>query len=310
MSSRTNLAASVAARLLNRARQTGDDYQILLTSYCLERFLYRLAVSDRRERFVLKGAMLLRLWSDRPYRATLDLDLLRRGDGGFDSVREDLRAIVATPVPADAVQFDGGGIRIEAIRAEDEYAGTRVTLPASCGRARLMLQVDMGVADAVWPAPQTCVFPTLLDFPAPELLVYPREAVVAEKFEAMVVLGDRNGRIKDFFDLHHLATRFEFDRATVVEAVRRTFQRRRTPIPENQPIALTRDYWDNPSRPAQVRAFARRSRIEVPEAFADECARLLDTFLSPVLDDLRNRRALAGTWPPGGPWSREGGTRR
>ena len=155
MSGKTDLAASVAARLLNRAKQNGDDYQTLLTSYCLERFLYRLAVSDRRDRFVLKGAMLLRLWSDRPYRATLDLDLLRRGDGAFDAVRDDLRAIVATPAPADAVDFDGERIGIDAIRAEDEYAGTRATLPARCGRARLMLQIDMGLADAVWPAPQT-----------------------------------------------------------------------------------------------------------------------------------------------------------
>jgi hypothetical protein len=304
MTGKVNLAASVAARLLNRARQDGDDYQTLLTSYCIERFLYRLSVSARRERFVLKGAMLLRLWSDRPYRATLDLDLLRRGDGAFDAIRADLRAIVATPAPPDALDFDVERITMEAIRAEDEYAGTRATLPARCGKARVMLQIDMGLADAVWPAPQTCIFPTLLDLPAPELFAYPREAVVAEKFEAMVVLGDRNSRIKDFFDLHHLATRFEFDRATLAEAVRRTFERRSTPIPEQPPIALTREYWDNPSRPAQVRAFARRARIAVPEAFAEECARTLDAFLSPVLEDLQNARAPVGTWPPGGPWSR------
>jgi hypothetical protein len=126
--------------------------------------------------------------------------------------------------------------------------------------------------------------------------------MVAEKFEAMVVLGDRNTRIKDFFDLHHLATQFEFDRATLVEAVRRTFERRQTPIPEQQPIALTREYWDNPSRPAQARAFARRARIAVPEHFADECAGALDAFLSPVLEDLRRGRTPSGTWPAAGPW--------
>lgn len=302
MSAKTDLAASVAARLLNRARQTGDDYQTLLTGYCLERFLYRLGASDRRDRFVLKGAMLLRIWSDRPYRATLDLDLLRRGDGAFEAVRDDLRAIVTTPAPPDAVDFDGERIRIEPIRPEDEYAGTRATLPARCGKARLTLQIDMGLADAVWPAPQSCTYPTLLDFPAPELLAYPREAVVAEKLEAMVVLGDRNSRIKDFFDLHYLASHFEFDRATLAEAVRRTFERRGTPIPEQQPIALSSEYWDNPSRPVQVRAFAQRARIAVPEDFADKCARTLDAFLSPVLEDLRGGRAPAGTWRSGGPW--------
>jgi hypothetical protein len=302
MSATPNLAASVAARLLNRAKQTGDDYQTLLTGYCIERFLYRLGAGDRRDRFVLKGAMLLRLWSDRPYRATLDLDLLRRGDGAFEAILGDLRAIVSTPVPPDAVTFDGDHIRIEAIGAEDEYAGARAKLPARCGNARLTLQIDVGLGDALWPAPQTCIYPTLLDLPAPELLAYSREAVVAEKLEAMVVLGDRNSRIKDFFDLHYFASQFEFDRATLAEAVRRTFARRHTPVPQEAPLALTRDYWDNPSRPAQMRAFARRAHICVPDGFEDECARLLDAFLSPVLDDLRAGRTPMGKWRPGGPW--------
>lgn len=231
MTTKADLAASVAARLLNRAKQAGDDYQALLTSYCLERFLYRLAVSSLRDRFVLKGAMLLRLWSDRPYRATLDLDLLRRGDGTFEAVRDDLRAIVATPVPGDAVDFDGDRIRIEAIRPEDEYSGARATLPARCGKARLMLQIDMGLAD-----------------------------------------------------------------------VRRTFARRNTPIPSDQPIALTREYWDNPSRPMQVRAFARRARISVTDDFAGACVLTLDAFLTPVWEDLRAGRGLARAWRPGGPW--------
>lgn len=174
--------------------------------------------------------------------------------------------------------------------------------------ARLVLQIDMGLADAVWPAPLTCTFPTLLDFPAPELLTYPREAVVAEKFEAMVVLGDRNSRIKDFFDMYYLTTHFEFHRPTVVESVRRTLERRRTPIPERQPVALTSEYWNNPSRPAQVRAFARRARIAVPDDFPADCARMLDAFFSPVLEDLRRDHAFSGIWRPGGPWLEPAGT--
>jgi predicted nucleotidyltransferase component of viral defense system len=299
-----NLAASVAARLLNRAKETGDDYQTLLTTYCLERFLYRLGTSDRRDRFILKGAMLLRLWSDRPYRATRDLDLLRRGDGASEAIRDDLEAIVTTAVPPDGVELDAARITLEAVRAEDEDedAGTRATLPARCGQARLVLQIDIGLGDAVWPPPEACTYPTLLDLPAPNLLAYPREVVVAEKLEAMVTLGDRNSRIKDFFDLHHLATRFPFDRATLVEAVRRTFARRQTPIPNEVPIALTRAYWDNPSRPAQIRAFSRRTHVAAGEDFAHECSRILAAFLWPVLEDVRTTAAHSGTWQPGGPW--------
>lgn len=301
-SGKSNLAASVTARLLNRAKQAGDDYQTLLTSYCFERFLYRLGASEVRDRFVLKGAMLLRLWSDRPYRATRDLDLLRRGDGSLEAVHADILAICSTPVEPDAVIFDSATLRTEAIRVESEDVGTRATLLARCGTARLNLQIDLGIGDSVWPAPQPCAYPVLLELPAPEVLAYPREAVVAEKLEAMVVLGDRNSRIKDFFDLHHLASRFEFDRAMLAEAVRRTFAKRRTPVLAEPPIGLTPAYWANPTRPAQVRAFARRARLEIPDAFEIELDRVLGSFLLPILDDIYRAEQREGVWPPGGPW--------
>ena len=126
-----------------------------------------------------------------------------------------------------------------------------------------MLQIDLGLGDSVWPAPQICTYPALLDFPAPTIMAYPREAVVAEKFEAIVVLGSRNSRIKDFFDLHHLANHFGFDRAILAESIRRTFERRGTPIPADEPIGLTQAYWENPSRAVQVEAFARRAKLIV-----------------------------------------------
>ena len=211
------------------------------------------------------------------------------------------------------MSFDADAVEIQAIRAEDEYAGARTTLPARCGQARLMLRIDMELGDAVWPAPQPCTYPTLLEFPAPALLAYPREAVVAEKLEAMVVLGDRNSRIKDFFDLHYMANHFAFDRATLAEAVRRTFVRRHTPIPTEDPLGLTPAYWDNPSRPAQVRAFARRAGLEVPPKPAEAFTRVLHAFLSPVLEDLRQGVKRDGAWAARGPWeiqslARRGGT--
>jgi len=297
-----NLPASVAARLLNRARQTGDEYQTLLTSFCFERFLFRLGVSDVRGRFVLKGAMLLRLWSDQPYRATRDLDLLRMGDSSFEAISSDIETICTTSVEPDGVVFDATALRIVAIRAVDEYAGTRTILPVRCGTARLNLQIDIGLGDSVWPPPQPCTYPSLLEFTAPEVLAYPREAVVAEKLEALVVLGDRNSRLKDFFDLHHLASHFDFDRVPLAEAVRRTFLRRQTPIPAEPPIGLTPAYWENPSRPAQVRAFANRARLPVPDGPGEHFISLLGAFLLPILDDVGRGTPSAGTWPPGGPW--------
>ncbi len=302
MTGRRDLAASVKARLLSQARRTGDDFQTLLTTYALERFLYRLSQSRLRDRFVLKGALLLRLWTDQPYRATRDLDLLRRGDGSFDAIRADIEEVCASDVEPDGVVFDEETIRVEAIRALDEYAGTRVTMIARCGSARIPIQIDLGLGDAVWPRPSYHTYPALLDLPTPELLVYPREAVVAEKLEALVVLGDRNSRIKAFFDLHHLAAHFSFERVVLFESVRRTFARRETPVPATTPIGLTRSYWDNPSRPAQMRAFARRARLTVPRDPARELGELLASFLLPVLADLGRNEPELSVWQPGGPW--------
>jgi hypothetical protein len=297
-----NISASILARLLDRAKQTGDDYQVLLSAFVGERFLYRLGVSGVRDRFVLKGATLLRVSSDHPYRATRDLDLLRQGEGSADAIRADVGRICATAVDPDGITFDPASIRLEAIRPEDEYAGTRVRVLARCGNAKVLLQVDIGVADALWPPPQRQAVPALLGFPAPEVLIYAWESVIAEKLEAIVVLGDRNSRIKDFFDIRHLAERFEFNRPTLAEAVRRTFERRRTPVPPDDPFGLTAAYWDNPSRPAQIRAFARRAGVEVGPDVGMEILRVLRAFLLPILDDIRQGVPMPGSWAPGGPW--------
>jgi hypothetical protein len=167
------------------------------------------------------------------------------------------------------------------------------------------LQIDTGMGDSVWPPPRLQAVPALLDFPRPEILAYPPEAVVAEKLEAMVVLGDRNSRIKDFFDLHYLAKRFDFDRPTLVEAVRRTFARRGTAISAEEPIGLTAAYWQNPSRPAQVLAFARRARLAVGPDPGKDLLRVLRAFLLPLLEDTRLKRRVEGQWPAGGPWKAE-----
>lgn len=297
-----NLPASVAARLRNRARESGEDYQRVLVAYCFERFLYRLSQSPERERFVLKGAMLLRVWFEMPYRATGDLDLLRQGSGSAIAIREAIADVCTTAVEPDGIEFDPKSIRLDAIRADDEFAGRRVTLKATCDTARLQLQIDVGVGDTVWPMPATRSFPTMLNFPAPKVLAYQPESVVAEKFEAMVVLGDRNSRIKDFFDVYHLAEHFTFDRRILEEAIRRTFAKRATALPEGMPLALTAMYWESPSRPAQVRAFARRSGLSLGPSPGHAISPTLRAFLQPIVEHLQRGIEGRGTWPPGGPW--------
>lgn len=300
--SKENLAASVLARLLARARETGDDYQTLVTRYVTERFLYRLGVSRVRDRFVLKGAVLLRVWSPQPYRATRDLDLLHQGDGSPDVIRGEIVEILSLDVEPDGVTFDPGSIRIGSIRPEDEYAGLRATIRVRCGTYRSTLQVDIGVADAVWPPASRGPVPCLLDMPEPSVLTYSRDSVVAEKLEAIIVLGDRNSRIKDFFDLRHLAETFAFDRPTLTEAVRRTLERRKTVLTDEAPFGLMEAYWDTPGRSVQVRAFARRAGLDVDIEVLKRIPTVLRSFLLPVLEDVRRGRQTHGIWAPPGPW--------
>ena len=203
-------AASVRQRLLNRARKEGEDFQLLLTLYCIERFLYRLSLSEHSEQFVLKGAMLFLLWRERSYRPTRDLDLLGRGESSFAHLEGRFRSVCRTEVESDGVEFDPSSVRASEIREEQEYGGVRVAVAARLGQARITLQIDIGFGDAITPKAQKVDFPSILDFPRARLLAYPRETVVAEKFQAMVVLGIANSRMKDFYDLWELASDFGF----------------------------------------------------------------------------------------------------
>jgi hypothetical protein len=236
---RRNIGASVRARLLDRARAEHSDFQVLLTRYALERLLYRLTVSTHRDRFILKGAMLLVTWMPDQFRPTRDLDLLGQGEVTPDALALIFREVCGMGVAHDGVVFDLAAIEAAPIRDATEYGGVRVRTTASIAGARVPIQVDIGIGDAVTPAPVEIAYPTLLDAPAPHLRAYPVETVVAEKFEALVALGIVNTRIKDFYDLWLIAQTFRLERAILADAVTRTFARRQTDRPVGIPPGLS-----------------------------------------------------------------------
>lgn len=295
-----NLGASVRARLLKLSRQRGVEFQLALSEFAIERLLYRLGVSPHADRFVLKGATLFRLWAVDGHRATWDLDLLGKGVSAVADMEAIVRDVCGIPCD-DGIVFDLDSIVGEAIRAMDEYAGVRVRLEAMLDAARIPMQVDVGFGDAVIPPPSLESYPTLLDHGAPCILVYSREAVVAEKLEAMVSLGVTNSRMKDFYDVHRLALSFAFEGASLVRAVRATFERRGTPVHANGPLALRPGFLAAPERRTQWRAFLRRSRLDAPqdvELLAEE----LRAFLLPVLAAAAQGDPYEWHWLPGGPW--------
>lgn len=272
-------AASVLARLLNRSRSTGENYNLLLSRFVIERLLFRLSVSPHAGSFVLKGALLFALWYDTPHRPTKDADLLGFGADDADTLRETF-STVCTIDADDGVRYDTRSMKVAPIREDNIYGGMRLSLLAFVGSARLPVQVDIGFGDAVTPAPELVTYPTLLDgMEAPRLRAYPVYTVVAEKFHAMVELGINNSRMKDFFDLAVIARTSELDGSTLVEALRATFTRRGSALPSVEPVALTPEFAADPTKGRQWRAFLSKSKL--PDIELPELITALHAFLWP-----------------------------
>ena len=297
-----NIGASVRARLLNISRHSGMDYQLILTRYVLERLLYRLSVSSHKNEFVLKGAMLNAVWLADPFRNTQDLDLHARTAKDAEQVATVFQEIFATTVSDDGVVFDAGKLKAEPIRENVSYGGIRILTHAILGGARVPVRIDVGFGDAITPTPTIAEYPTLLDLPKPSLMIYPRETVVAEKFEAMVALGLTNSRMKDFHDIAVLATFFEFDGALLTKALVATFQRRRTALPKEAPPALTAVFLDRAETKSLWKAFVVREAIQERFADLDEIASLLRSFLLPPTLAASREESFEQFWPQCGPW--------
>jgi predicted nucleotidyltransferase component of viral defense system len=264
MSSPKNIAASVRARLLNRAKETGSDYGILMTKYALERILYRLSVSPWRDAFLLKGALLFDLWFDQQHRPTRDIDLLGFGSSEVDDVAAVFRDVCVLTCE-DGITFDATTVRAAEIRKEANYAGVRVTLLGILDGARCAVQIDVGYGDAITPEPEFVSFPVLLeDMTAPVMKVYPAYTVVAEKYEAMVSLGMVNTRLKDYFDLWVLAKHMPLDPDILREAIAATFMRRGTPMPDKLPLGLSEAFTQDSKKIQQWNAFLSKNKLHAP----------------------------------------------
>ena len=291
-----NLSASILARLLTLAKQRGDDYSLLLNRFGMERLLARVGMSAHADRFLLKGALLFALWYDAPHRPTRDADLLGFGPDDEVNLIATFRE-VATMDLGDGIVFDPKSVKAETIREDNTYGGTRVRLVGRIGSARCALQIDVGFGDAVTPEPQTVTYPTLLeDFESPTLRAYPVYTVLAEKYQAMVKLGQANSRMKDFLDLAVIAQRTVLDGATLAAAIAATFARRQTALPTERPLALTKPFSDDPTKLRQWQAFLTKNRIEAA-CLGDTVALLEDLLWPPTQVAAANTLATA-TWRP------------
>jgi predicted nucleotidyltransferase component of viral defense system len=279
MKSPRNIPASVRQRLLNLARSDGRPFNELLQYFAMERFLYRLSQSDHADKFILKGALMLKVWHASEFRPTMDIDMLGKTNNQQDRVAGQIRDILAVDVPPDGLVFDSDAIRAESITEGADYEGIRIRFTGALEAAKFNMSIDIGFGDVVYPSPEESELPSLLNFPAPQLLCYSRESSIAEKFEAMVKLGKLNSRMKDFYDIWLLSRHFDLDESRLARAIHLTFKRRGTEIPD------VIDAFADPfitSRQTQWSAFRKKLRQEnVPASFG-EIVKAVDELLMPI----------------------------
>ncbi len=254
-------ATSVRARLLNLANQQQRPFDLLVQRYAIERLLYRLTRSSHADSFILKGAMVFLTWGIDLPRPTRDLDLMGLVTPETRRLVEIFGEIVSVPVEEDGLHFDAQRITAEQIREEEAYAGIRVKVPALLGSMRIALQIDVGTGDSLIPEPEKTAFPSLLGDDPPVLRSYSRYLMVAEKFEAMVKLGEINSRMKDYYDVWLMARTFDFDLQALREALVHTFTRRGTELPGGRPPALSEAFHGTPAKQQQWRAFATKAKL-------------------------------------------------
>jgi predicted nucleotidyltransferase component of viral defense system len=298
-----NYAASVRQRLLNYARSSGQDFIFVVRTFAMERLLFRLSRSPYVDIFVLKGALLFKLWTGDLYRQTRDIDVLAFKSQTTGSLKAIFKDISQIQFDDDGLIYLSDTVYVNEIREEQQYGGFRVTLTAMLGAAKIHLQVDCAFGDAITPDPVVRDFPTLLDLPAPQILTYPKETAVAEKFEAIVRLGVANSRMKDFYDLWALANDFPFSGQIIVSAIQNTFKRRKTALPIGTPVAFQASFSQNSLKQTQWQAFIRKTRFVKVEKNFEKTIDFVRSFLLPPIDYLAKSKSFEMIWPAGGPWS-------
>lgn len=226
------------------------------------------------------------------------------GDPTPEAVAAAIRTACTTVVEPDGLTFLAETVVADVIREDHTYGGVRVTLTVLLGTARIPLQIDIDFGDAVTPAAELTVFPTLLDLPAPYIRAYPAETLIAEKFQAMVALGIATSRMKDYYDLWWLACTRHFDGTQLADAIEATFARRHTPLPDDAPAPLTNTFWNDRTKQIQWSAFRARGRLTEAPAALQTVVESIALFVLPPALARRHTVLFLAQWPPAGPWDR------
>lgn len=287
-------AVSVKDRLKNQAIASGKTFQEMLTAYGLERTVYRLSLSEYIERFTLKGGIFLYALFDGEFaRATSDIDLLARNmPNNVEEMKKVFENIFSIPCD-DALKFKLDTLEVKDITEFKKYHGVNVSVMAYLDKTRVSVSIDIGFGDVIYPARVKMEFPVLLDMEVPEIYAYSISSVIAEKFEAIVSLGDANSRYKDFYDIYVLANRYDFEGKEFREAVKETFEQRGTGFDDI--YAFTDDFLASGIHQSRWKAFLKKKKAMINVELEDVIS-LLKTMLLPVVECINNDTELSDKW--------------
>jgi len=297
-----NIKASIKARLQNKAKETNRPFSEILQYYSMERFLYRFSRSKYADKFILKGALMFTVWQVPERRTTLDIDFLARYDNKVTDIEMVMKDICNMSVESDGLIFDSKTVNGKKIKEDADYEGVRVKFMGFLERSRIPMQIDVGFGDIIYPKPKIIDYPVILDFPKPHLKGYPAESVVSEKFEAMVKLGLLNSRMKDFYDIWLMMRQFDFNGLELAEALKRTFEHRKTDFPKAKPLFSEEIYDEKSDRQTLWKAFLIKNDIKhAPEKLATT-ARAIEEFLIKPLDAINKKIEFKEEWKAPGLW--------
>ena len=294
-----NVSASVRQKLLNISRKDNRPFNELIQYYAMERFLYRLSQSDYADSFILKGALALQVRKMEKFRPTMDIDISQKRDDETSEVIRQIKNILSVKIEEDGLVFDSQSVHLEDIKRDTPYKGTRILFIGILDSANINMQIDISFRDVIFPVPQKkMIFPCILDFPAPKLWCYSLESIVAEKFEALMKLGDWNSRMKDFYDLWALSRQHNFYGHQLSKAIELTFKNRGTSL--KQEITAFKEEFIS-KKENEWRSFIKRLNQEHPPSLSD-VIESLKLFLLPVVKTLTTKEPAPKQWKAPGPW--------
>lgn len=288
-----DLAASVLAKLKNKAKASGISYQQCLQLFFQEEFLRRLAASKYAENFVLKGGLFIYTLTNFESRATVDVDFLMRGlNNDLARMDEIIAEILAVPTGNDFVTFKTS--KAEPIALQRKYHGVSMQITGYIKNVRVPFNVDIGVGDIIIPHPKRRSIQTQLDgYEKPEILTYSLESTIAEKFDAILQRFELTGRMKDFYDIYYLSRTFNFDGLKLQTAIQETLQNRGTAYEKesfNRVIALA----DDEDMQTKWRFFLKT--LGNPEISFQDIMMGIQRFLAPVWEAILKQNELLAVW--------------